>query len=59
MPIYDYQCPECDTQLLDQLRGPQAKPPKCPKCEASMKKLWQGAPNFRLYGDGYYKPNKR
>ena len=54
MPIYEYQCQECDHGLeaLQKISDPMLK--DCPACgEASLKKKVSAAA-FRLKGSGWY-----
>lgn len=54
MPIYEYQCRNCDHYLdaLQKLSDPLLT--DCPECgEAALRRLIS-APNFRLKGSGWY-----
>jgi len=40
MPIYDFRCPACEHELIDEYRSMQSANPLCPLCgEASMEKV--------------------
>jgi putative FmdB family regulatory protein len=54
MPIYEYECQECQ-HVLDALQKISDEPLRhCPSCgEAALKKLLS-APRFRLKGSGWY-----
>lgn len=54
MPIYEYECQECQ-HVLDALQKINDEPLRhCPSCgEAALKKLLS-APRFRLKGSGWY-----
>ena len=58
MPIFDYKCKHCglETELMvkDYLEVR-----RCPRCHKEPMERQVCAPSFRLYGDGFYKPNKR
>ena len=54
MPIYEYQCRECN-HLLDALQKINEEPLiDCPNCGGSALKRLISAPNFRLKGQGWY-----
>lgn len=57
MPIYEYECDDCRIPE-EHLQSSTARAPKCPKCGEKMTKLI-GLTNFRLYGEGYYKPTPK
>lgn len=54
MPIYEYQCQECDHQLEKLQKISDAPLSDCPHCEAPslVKKI--SAAGFRLKGTGWY-----
>ena len=54
MPIYEYQCQECE-HLFDALQKINEKPLlDCPSCGEDALKRLISAPNFRLKGKGWY-----
>ena len=54
MPIYEYQCRDCN-HLLDALQKINEEPLiDCPNCGGSALKRLISAPNFRLKGQGWY-----
>ena len=54
MPIYEYQCNECN-HVLDALQKVNDKPlVDCPECGKNCLKRLISAPNFRLKGEGWY-----
>ena len=54
MPIYDYQCSECDHQLeaIQKMSDPVLT--DCPACGKPALKKQVSAPAFRLAGGGWY-----
>lgn len=54
MPIYEYQCPECDEQFekLVRLNGPT---PECPACGAKDVQKQVSLSGFILKGSGWYR----
>ena len=54
MPIYEYQCDDCN-HVLDALQKVNDKPlVDCPECGKNSLRRLISAPNFRLKGDGWY-----
>ena len=54
MPIYEYQCDDCN-HVLDALQKVNDKPlVDCPECGKNSLKRLISAPNFRLKGEGWY-----
>lgn len=54
MPIYEYQCSECEHRFDRLQKMADAPLVTCPKCnEDSLRKL-VSAPSFRLSGSGWY-----
>ena len=54
MPIYEYQCDECN-HVLDALQKVSDKIlVDCPECGKSSLRRLISAPNFRLKGEGWY-----
>lgn len=54
MPIYEYQCGDCD-HVLEALQKISEEPLKfCPECGAPSLKKLLSAPRFRLKGSGWY-----
>ena len=54
MPIYEYQCDDCN-HVLDALQKVNDKPlVVCPECGKKSLRRLISAPNFRLKGEGWY-----
>ena len=54
MPIYEYQCDDCN-HVLDALQKVNDKPlVDCPECSKKSLRRLISAPNFRLKGEGWY-----
>ena len=54
MPIYEYQCDDCN-HFLDALQKVNDKPlVDCPECGKNSLRRLISAPNFRLKGEGWY-----
>jgi len=54
MPIYEYQCGDCN-HALDALQKVNDKPlVDCPECGKNTLRRLISAPNFRLKGEGWY-----
>ena len=54
MPIYEYECMDCN-HYLDELQKMSDEPLKdCPKCHKPKLKRLLSAPSFRLKGGGWY-----
>ena len=54
MPIYEYQCDDCN-HVLDALQKVNDKPlVDCPECGKNTLRRLISAPNFRLKGEGWY-----
>jgi len=53
MPIYEYQCDECErvTEALQKLNDPPLS--ECPHCGGKLRKLLS-APSFQFKGSGWY-----
>lgn len=53
MPIYEYQCEECEqrTEAIQRLDDPPLE--QCPHCGGSLRKL-MSAPAFQFKGTGWY-----
>lgn len=53
MPVYEYECKECQTVL--EVQQKIADPPlvSCPECEGPVKKLMSMS-SFQLKGGGWY-----
>ena len=57
MPLFDYKCQKCgytDEFIVKDYLVQIA----CPKCTTMLKRQ-VAAPSFRLYGEGFHKPNKK
>lgn len=53
MPIYEYQCKECDRRLEALQRLSEPPLTTCPECGGELKKLLS-APAFQFKGEGWY-----
>jgi len=53
MPVYEYECPQCQTIL--EIQQKIADPPlaHCPECDGPVKKLMSMS-SFQLKGGGWY-----
>ncbi|CAA6823593.1 MAG: Transcriptional regulator [uncultured Thiotrichaceae bacterium] len=63
MPIYEYECTNCEHQM-EAIQKFSDKPLKlCPACAENTLEKRVSAPSFRLSGTGWYetdfKPNKK
>ncbi|TDR23270.1 FmdB family zinc ribbon protein [Marinicella litoralis] len=54
MPIYEYQCQDCDHQLEKLQKMSDAPLSDCPQCEAPSLVKKVSAAGFRLKGTGWY-----
>ncbi len=54
MPIYVYQCPECDNQI-EKLCPVDARPPRC-ECDGLMRRV-PTSPAIRFSGSGWQTPS--
>lgn len=54
MPIYEYQCKQCDERHEIIQRFSDAPLEHCPKCGGDMKKLFS-SPAIQFKGSGFYK----
>ena len=54
MPIYEYQCRQCDArhEVIQNFSDPPVT--NCPKCNGEMKKLFS-SPAIQFKGSGFYK----
>ena len=53
MPVYEYECKECEKVLEVQQRMTDAPLLNCPECNAPVKKLMSMS-SFQLKGGGWY-----
>lgn len=53
MPVYEYECPACETVFEVQQRMTDAPLSKCPECEGAVKKI-MSRNSFQLKGGGWY-----
>jgi putative FmdB family regulatory protein len=53
MPVYEYECKECEKVLEVQQRMADAPLSNCPECSAPVKKLMSMS-SFQLKGGGWY-----
>ena len=54
MPIYEYQCKQCNERHEIIQRFSDAPLERCPKCGGDMKKLFS-SPAIQFKGSGFYK----
>jgi len=54
MPIYEYQCTQCNERQEVIQRFSDAPPSHCPSCGGDMKKL-PSSPAIQFKGSGFYK----
>lgn len=54
MPIYDYQCSDCDHSLEAIQKFSDPALTECPACGKPSLKKQVSAPSFRLSGSGWY-----
>lgn len=55
MPIYEYECPNCQFRIEKLvLQSEKPKRPDCPKCKQAKMKKVISASNFQLKGTGWY-----
>jgi len=52
MPIYEYKCPKCETEI-EHLQRMTDKPPKCPECGHEPMTKLVSVTNFELKGGGW------
>ena len=57
-PIYDYKCPVCGYVETDVQQRSYVPGRYCKRCMTIMKRQPVRV-NFRLYGDGFYKSDKK
>lgn len=53
MPVYEYECKECDRVFEVQQKMADKPLSKCPECQAPVKKLMSMS-SFQLKGGGWY-----
>lgn len=53
MPLYEYQCRECNRRLEALQRLSEPPLTTCPECGGELKKLFS-APAFQFKGEGWY-----
>ena len=58
MPIFDYECKRCGHKE-EMIVKDYMQQVLCPECKKSLMQRLVCSPTFRLYGDGFYKPNKK
>ncbi|MEJ6593337.1 MAG: zinc ribbon domain-containing protein [SAR86 cluster bacterium] len=54
MPIYEYQCEECQNRIEKLMKLSDEAPVICPKCSKPALKKMVSAAAFRLKGSGWY-----
>jgi len=54
MPIYEYECEDCEVviELLQKVNDPA--PTICSECGGKLTRVISGGTTFRLIGDGFY-----
>ena len=52
MPLYEYECSACKHRL-EKIQKAGARPPRCPECGGTMKRLLS-APAIQFKGSGWY-----
>ena len=59
MPLFDYECLNCENELIDVLQGiNDERLVYCPECNEPELRRKLGIPAFILKGDGWYAPTK-
>ncbi len=53
MPVYEYECPECEKIFEVQQRMSDDPLTQCPDCEGPVKKIMSRS-SFQLKGGGWY-----
>lgn len=53
MPLYDYKCPKCGTEI-DVLQSFTSPAPNCPECGTVMSKEVSKPGGFEFKGSGFY-----
>lgn len=56
VPIYEFKCVNCDT-VIEKLQKVDEPFPRCKKCGWKTERMVSRNTGFRLYGNGFYKPN--
>jgi len=59
MPIYEYICKQCDHKFETLQKISEAVLIECPHCNRPALRKILSLNTFRVYGDGFYKPNKK
>lgn len=59
MPIYEYECKACGHKFERLQSLGEVFDNNCPNCTKNSVKKVMSVSNFRLYGDGFHKPNKK
>ena len=59
MPLFDYECVNCEYELIDVLQGiNEERLVYCPECNEPQLTKRMGAATFILKGEGWYAPSK-
>lgn len=58
MPIFDYRCKKCGLETEMMVKD-YMEERRCPVCHTQPMERQVAAPSFRLYGEGWHKPNKK
>lgn len=56
MPFYEYECSHCNSTFDAMQSIKEAELIDCPQCNQPTLKRILSSANFRLKGDGFYKP---
>jgi len=60
MPIFDYKCEDCEVVFEKLWLGSTEGIAICPECgSTNTVKQLSGNQSFRLYGEGFYRRNKK
>jgi len=59
MPIYEYICKNCNHKFETMQKVSEVELLQCPHCHKDTLRKQISLSTFRLYGDGFHKPNER
>ena len=59
MPIYEYICKRCEHKFETLQKISEVELLTCPHCGIDALRKIMSLSNFRIYGKGVHKPNKR
>jgi putative FmdB family regulatory protein len=57
MPLYDYRCSKCFSQIEFERGFGEDREPVC--CGESMTRVWNSAPSVMFNGSGFYSTDNR